>query len=318
MGESSHKEYDLAIVGAGPAGLAAAVYAARDEISTVVLEKNIVGGMAAATASVENYPGFDLGVGGLDLSERLERHATRFGAHIITGSSVRSLRRANGRIVLNTGSGPVTARAALIATGSTYNHLGVPGEQALIGRGVHFCATCDAPLYKGKRVIVVGGGDSAVQESLFIAKFASHVTLLVRGPKLTGAAALRAQLQSLPNVSYQFDTEVIKILGGSIMVTGVMAINRQTGRRSRLPADAVFAFIGLSANTGAFKGTLALDDRDFIVTGPDLATNLPGVFAAGDVRSGSTWQIANATGEGVNAALSVRDYLNGRTQPQPS
>jgi len=282
-----------------------------------VLEKGVVGGMAAVTASIENYPGFDLGVGGLELSSRLARHAARFGTVIKTGFEVQSLARTGQYITLRGQTESITARTALIATGSTYRHLGIAGEEALIGRGVHYCATCDAPLYKGQRILVVGGGDSAIQESLFIAKFASHVTLLIRGEKFKGNATLRRQLLSLPNVSYRNHTEITAIHSDGHKATGVDTINHQTGHTSHLAADGIFVFVGLSANSEPFKNALALDSRGFIITDTNLATSLPGVFAAGDVRSESIWQIANATGEGVRAALSVRDYLKAYPESQP-
>ena len=302
--------YDVVIVGAGPSGLAAALYAAREGLKTVVLERAVVGGMAAITDTIDNYPGFENGIGGLELADHLFYHAKRFGAEVKSGVEVTGLKRAPGSLSIKTSTGKLTAGAVLVATGSAYMQLGVPGEAESIGRGVHFCATCDAPLYKGQPILVVGGGNSAIQEALFIAKFATQVTMVVRGAALGGTQILLEQLAALPNVDYQFNLEVTAIRKAADKVTGLDAKRAGTGETVNLSAAAVFVFIGLLANTQAFKGTLELDKQDFILTKPDFSTNMPGVYAAGDVRSGSTWQIASATGEGVSAMLSIRAYLD--------
>jgi thioredoxin reductase (NADPH) len=307
MNAISDQHFELIIIGAGPAGLSAALYASREDIKTLVLDKGVVGGMAAITARIDNYPGFDRGIGGLELADHLADHAKRFGADIQTGIEVTGLHHQDGRVHLDTSAGPLAADAIILATGSTYKHLGVPGENEFTGRGVHFCATCDAPLYRGKNILVAGGGNSAIQESLFIAKFASEVTLLVRRSELDGTAVLREELEALPNVSYRFDTEVTAINSLGSKFTGVKVRDRSGSHD--LPADALFVFIGLVANTKAFTGTVKLDQQGYIVTTPRFATSVTGVFAAGDVRSGSTWQIATAAGEGVAAAISVREHL---------
>jgi thioredoxin reductase (NADPH) len=310
MGAFSKDKYELVIVGAGPTGLAAALYAAREGMSTLVLEKAVIGGMAAITDLVDNYPGFDQGVGGLELAEHLHNHATRFGAEVKTGVDVTCLHEADGNVTVLTSAGNVTAEAVLVATGSSYKHLDAPGEAEYIGRGVHFCATCDAPLYRGRDVTVVGGGNSAIQESLFIARFAKHVTLLVRGPALKGTEVIREQLTALRNVSFRYNTVVKEIRGNDSKVTGLRVKDTVKGDQLDLRTDGIFVFIGLLANTDAFKGTLELDERNFIITKDDYSTRVPGVYAAGDVRSGSTWQIASAAGEGVTAALEIRKYLD--------
>ena len=300
--------YDVVIIGAGPSGLAAALYASREGLTTVVLERAVVGGMAAITETIDNYPGFENGVGGLELADHLFYHAKRFGAQVKSGVEVTNIKRMRDELTVKTTTGKLTAAAVLVATGSAYKKLGVPNEEEFIGRGVHFCATCDAPLYKGKHIIVVGGGNSAIQEALFIAKFASHVTMVVRGPKLGGTQILREQLEALANVAYEFNIAVSTITTANDHVSGITAT--RSGEDLALQSDAVFVFIGLLANTQAFTETLELDTQNFVVTKPDYSTNVPGVFAAGDVRSGSTWQIASAIGEGVSATLSIRAYLD--------
>jgi thioredoxin reductase (NADPH) len=300
--------YDLIIIGAGPTGLAAAVYSAREDISTLVVEKGVIGGMAALTDVIDNYPGFENGVGGLELSDKLYAQAKRFGADIKTGIDITSLTSDGQRIELWTRKGPLHARSVLIATGSTYRQLDVPNETAMIGRGVHFCATCDGPVYRGKPLIVVGGGNSAMQETIFLARFASHITMLVRGPELKGSAILRDQMETLSNVTIVLNSVVTDITVDNDRVTGVNATTQ--GKLTHYEASGVFVLIGLLANTAAFADTIKLDDRNFVMTDSHFATNQTGIFAAGDVRSGSTWQIASAVGEGVSATLEIRAYLD--------
>jgi len=308
MNTFQRDHYELIIIGAGPTGLAAALYAAREGMSVLVLEKAIVGGMAAITNLIDNYPGFENGVGGLELADHLYEHAVRFGAEVATGVEVTKLTPSQP-VTVTTSAGQLTADAVLIATGSTYKRLGVPGETDYLGRGVHFCATCDAPLYRGKDVVVVGGGNSAIQESLFIARFAKAVTLLVRGPQLTGTAVLMEQLGHLRNVIFSYNTRVDHIRGNAGGVTGLQATDTETGEELDFRTDAVFVFIGLDPNTKPFASTVKLDPAGFVLAGPNFATTQPGIYAAGDVRSGSTWQIASAIGEGVNAALEIRHKI---------
>jgi thioredoxin reductase (NADPH) len=303
-------KYQLVIIGAGPAGLAAALYAAREGIKTLVLERGAIGGMAAITYQIDNYAGFHKGITGLEFADRLLAHAERFGAEVTAGIEVKSLQQKAGAVTVSTSAGDVAAESVLITTGSTYRHLGVAGEKDYIGRGVHFCATCDAPLYRGKEILVVGGGNSAIQESLFIAKFASHVTLLVRDSDLHGTQILEEQIRDLKNVSFRYNVRVEEIRGDGQKVTGVRLLDKARNEVQDLRADAVFVFIGLLANTAPFAATVDLDDDKFVKTSRDFSTNVPGVYAAGDVRSGSTWQIASAVGEGVAAALCIRAYLD--------
>lgn len=302
------KQADLVIIGAGPAGLAAAIYTAREEISTVVLERDVIsGGLAAQTAIIDNYPGFPEGIDGPELGERLAKQATRFGAQIATGQTVESLIASGTGIVVKTAVDEYQAKAVLITTGNHYKRLGIANETELTGKGVHYCATCDGPLYKDKKLVVVGGGNSTMQEGLFLTKFASHIDLLVRGPKLKGTELLIEQVTSNPKITIHFQTELTG-LAGDKMLEGV-TIKDNAGSKD-LAVDGVFIFIGLVPNTDWLKGAVDLDDRGFIVTNADYQTTLPGVFAAGDVRSGSTFQIASAIGESVSAALKIREYLH--------
>ena len=301
-------DYDVITVGAGPAGLAAAVYTSREDLRTAVLEKGVVGGMAALTDEIENYPGFEPKVGGLELSAHLERQAKQFGAQLLTGREVTGLEKSGNLLTVKTAQGNLTAKAVLVATGSTYRHLGVPGESEQIGRGVHFCATCDGPLYRGRELLVVGGGNSALQETLFLAKFASKITMLVRGTALKGSAILRREVMALKNVRIEYEVEVKKVLAEAGLVSGAEAVKQ--GQPVTYKAPGLFVLIGLIPTTGPFKGFLDLDEQGFVKTGLSYATSVPGVFCAGDVRSGSTWQIASAVGEGASAALAIRRYLD--------
>lgn len=301
---------DLIVLGAGPAGLTTALYASREGMSVLVLEKAVPGGLAAITDVIENYPGFDQDISGIELSERLERQAKRFGAAIGTGVEVTGLAADDGKVIVKTPSGEFTARSAVIATGSTYRQLGVPGEPELIGRGIHFCATCDGPIYRGRTLLVVGGGNSAVQETLFLARFASKITMLVRGPELKASAVLADRLKGLDNVEIIYGVQSKEVVSEDGRFAAIITEPTAGGDTRRFEADGVFVFVGLVANTHAFADVLELDERGFIRTHGDLRTGLPGVFAAGDVRSGSTWQIASAVGEGASAALAVRNYLD--------
>lgn len=299
--------YDLVIVGGGPAGLTAALYAAREGLETVVLEKSTLGGQAATTELIENYPGFPEGVGGMDLARRIEQQVQRFGVKI-EYAEAQGLERQGRCCQVHTDAGVYSAWTALIATGSSYRRLGVPGEDRFIGRGVHFCATCDGPFYRDKELLVIGGGNSAAEEGFFLTKYASKVTLAVRKGELRASQILKEKVLSSPKMGVRFYTEV-KELCGAKRLDSVVLRNNQTGEDQEVRPAGVFVFIGLDPNTKWLKGTLDLDRYGFVLTGKTLETNIPGVFAAGDVRADSTKQVAGAAGEGATAALMIRAYL---------
>jgi thioredoxin reductase (NADPH) len=302
--------FDVVIVGAGPTGLAAALYTAREDLSTLVLEKAIPGGLIATTEHVDNYPGFVEGVGGLELSQNMQRQAERFGAQVKTGVNVESLETTADGLLLRSSEGEFLAKAVLVATGSSYRNLGVPGEAQLLGRGIHHCATCDGPLYRDKHLVIVGGGSTALQEGLFLTKFAGRITMLVRGPQLKGAQVLQHPMTDNPKVEIRYQTTVDSFEETAGRLTAVLA--RQGQNVERIEADGVFEFIGLLPNTDWLKGSLDLDEQGFIKVSADGITSLPGVFAAGDVQAGSAAQVATAVGEGVAAALAIRRYLDPR------
>jgi thioredoxin reductase (NADPH) len=304
--ELDKKDYDLVIVGAGPAALSAAIYTSREVIDTLLFEKGAIGGLAAVTDWVDNYPGFAEGVAGLKLSDEMRAQAERFGAKIELGE-VLSLKKTGNVIKLETTSGQITAKAVLVATGSEYRKIGVPGEMEYYARGVHYCATCDGAFYRDKKLVVVGGGNSAVQEGLFLTRFASHIDMLVRS-QLKASDVLIKELKKNDKITVHLGVATDEIVGQDNKVTKV--IGTKAGKKIDFPTDGVFVFVGLDPNTKFLDGSgVELDERKFIKTDMRLMTNLPGVFSAGDVRSGATLQIASAAGEGATAALMIREYL---------
>ena len=306
---ASRTFYDLIVVGGGPAGLTAALYAAREGIDTLIIERSAVGGQAGVTDRIENYPGFPDGVSGADLADRMRLQAERFGVEILQAQSVTGVHSAGDvRVVTTEAGGEYSARALVVATGSRYRRLDVPGEDDLIGAGIHFCATCDGPFYKDEEVAVIGGGNSAVEEALFLTRFASSVTLLARGESLRASRILRDRAADDPKIEVRTNTSVREFRGSS-KVESVVVADSTSGETEELHPSGVFVFIGLDPNTGFVRGALETDRWGFIVTDMTFQSTLPGVFAAGDVRAGSTKQLASAVGEGTTAAMMVRGYL---------
>ncbi len=311
-GEEDKKTHDVVMVGAGPAALSAAIYTTREELDTVLFEKGVIGGLAAITDWVDNYPGFPEGLAGLDLSEGLRKQAERFGADIRLGEVTNIARQKDGLIKLDTTDGDIYAQAVLIATGSDYKKLGIPGEDTYWARGVHYCATCDGAFYKDKRLVVVGGGNSAVQEAIFLTRFATHIDLLVRSDKMRATEILQKELKKHEDkITVHFNTTTDEIVGGEDnKVQKVIGTDKLKGEQVEFETDGVFIFIGLKPNTEFLRGSdVELDEIGMVKTNDELQTSIPGVFCAGDVRSGATMQIASATGEGATSALMIRKYL---------
>ena len=314
MSDDQPKQYDLVIIGAGPAALTAAIYTTREDIDTVLYERGVVGGLAAVTDVIDNYPGFSEGVKGLDLADDLRKQAERFGAKIELGE-ITAIKDEGEHKRLKTDSGSdILARAVLIATGSDYNRTGIPGEEHYYARGVHFCATCDGAFYRDKRLVVIGAGNSAIQETIFLTRYASHIDILVRS-EVKASEVLIKELQPFIDsgmVSLQLGITPKEIIGDGQVVNKVIGSNKDH-QDVEFITDGVFVFIGLKPNTAFLaKSDVKLNSVGFIVTDANLETSLPGVFAAGDVRSGATMQIASASGEGATAALKIREYLEGR------
>jgi thioredoxin reductase (NADPH) len=307
--ELEKKDYDLVVVGAGPAALSAALYTSREDIDTLLFEKGAIGGLAAVTDWVDNYPGFANGIAGLELADAMRAQAERFGAKIELGE-VLSLKKDGNFIKLDTTSGEITAKAALIATGSEYRKIGVPGELEFYARGVHYCATCDGAFYRDKKLVVVGGGNSAVQEGLFLTRFATHIDMLVRS-KLKASDVLIKELEKHKDkITVHLGVTTDEIVGQDNKVNKVIGTDTATNKKIEFSTDGVFVFVGLDPNTKFLDGSgVETDERKFVKSDTRLMTNVPGVFVAGDVRSGATLQIASATGEGATAALMIREYL---------
>ena len=307
--------HDVVMIGAGPTSLTAAIYTTREDIDTVLYERGVVGGLAAVTDWIDNYPGFPKGISGLDFADGLHEQAKRFGADIRLGE-VTDIADEGELKKLVTTDGDVYAKAVLIATGSDYKKLGIPGEQEYFARGVHYCATCDGAFYREKNLVVVGGGNSAVQESLFLTKFATHIDLLVRGDKLRASDILQQELEKhTDKITVYYNTTTDEILAENNVVNKVVGTDKTTGKKVEFPTNGVFVFVGLLPNTQFLKNSgIELDSIGMIKTNGLLETNIKGVFAAGDVRSGATMQIASATGEGATAALMIRKYLEDHSQ----
>ena len=304
--------YDLLIVGGGPAGLTAAIYAAREGIECLVIEKSALGGQAGSTERIENYPGFPEGVGGAELAEKIIAQARRYGVEMLQAVGVSDLRRMHDFLILTTDQGDeYCGRAAIVATGSSYRRLGVPGEGELIGAGIHFCATCDGPFYRGaEEIMVIGGGNSGVEEGLFLSQFADRIRVIEFAPELKASSLLQEQIRRDPKFEIHTNTEVVEFRKGEGGKLGSVVVrDRERGEIREFNPAGAFVFIGLDPNTDFLKGTVDLDQWGFVVTDDTFQTSIPGVYAAGDVRAGSTKQLASATGEGVTALLMVRQHL---------
>ena len=317
--------YDLIVVGGGPAGLTGALYAAREGIDTLVVERAAFGGQAAMTERLDNLPGFADGVEGSYFADQLRRQAARFGVELLQAQDVTRISHHDNYLGVATADGSeYSARAMLIATGSRYRRLDVPGENEYIGAGIHFCATCDGPFYKGMPVAVIGGGNSAAEESLFLVKLVQKVTLLVRGDQLKASQIVQEKVLRHPQIEVRFNTEVARFDGQRGKLTAVTIRDQRTGATKEIQPAGVFVFIGLAPNTAFLQDSgIRLDRWGFVLTGHELTqaagssahepsvleTSVLGIFAAGDVRAGSTKQVASAAGEGATAALLVREYL---------
>ncbi len=301
---------ELVIIGAGPSALATAIYTTREDIPTVLYERAVVGGMAAITDQIDNYPGFAEGIAGMKLSSELQGQAERFGAEIEYGEAS-SLQRVDDHIEVVVDGQPVHAKAVLLATGSNHRKLGVPGEDELYGRGVHYCATCDGAFYRDKTLIVVGGGNSAVQEAIFLTRYATHIDLMVRS-RLRASDVLQKELQKYVDegkITLHIGATTDEVLIKDDKFAGIKTTT--DGVQTELTADGLFVFIGLIPNTQFLADSgVELDPAGHIITNEHLETSVKGVYASGDVRSGSTMQIATAVGEGATAAMKIREYLD--------
>ncbi|MEI9906944.1 MAG: FAD-dependent oxidoreductase [Actinomycetota bacterium] len=316
--EASMDSYDVVMAGGGPTALTTAIYAARENLKVLIVEKSAVGGQAGVTERFDNYPGFPDGIGGAELAGRFEQQARRYGVEILQAVGVDGFVEIDGSdgyvgldLTLSTGA-MIQTRALLIATGSTYRRTGAVGEDDLIGAGIHFCATCDGPFYKdAEEVIVLGGGNSGLEEGLFLTQFAKHVTVFEQGSELRGSKLLQEKVFNHKKMSVKLNEGVQEFLANeSGQLSAVVFENVVTKERTEHIAQGVFVFIGLDPNTQWLNGSVALDDRKFVSTDQMFQTSAVGVFAAGDVRGGSTKQLASAVGEGAAAAIQIRYFLD--------
>lgn len=309
-GESGNSVYDLIIVGAGPAGLAAAIYAARDGIKTLVIEKSAAGGLAATTDHIENYPGFPEGIAGADLMDLFQKQASRFGAEILEFEEVVRIQPVRkGLVRVHTASEEIfEAKLVMLATGSKPKKLNIPGEDEFYGRGLSYCATCDGPLFKGKDVVVIGAGNSGLQEGVNLLGYAKSVTFIEFLPYSIAEKILQERTMNHPNSTFYFNHQVLEIKGSNT-VTGVVMKNRASDELVELPTEGVFIYVGYSPDTQFLGDLVQMNKWGYIDTDDHLWTGIEGLMAIGDVRSNNVAQVTVAVGDGTKAALTAREYL---------
>jgi len=299
---------DVAIIGGGPSGLTAGLYLCRAKIDAVLLDEHLTGGEAIYSPLIENYPGFPEGVSGADLMEKIKAQADRFGLEVKTFAKVMNL-GVDGQVkTVQLENGEVGARVVIVTTGRSPRKMGIPGEEEFSGRGISYCATCDAPLFKERVVMVVGGGDAAVEEALHLARFASKVFLVHRRDELRASSYLQERILSEPKMEFIWNSELAEIKGEK-MVNSAVVINNLTRERTEIPVSGIFFYVGNVPNTGFLKEVVELNDDGYIVTDDRLESSVPGIFAAGDVRANYFKQVVLAAAEGALAALSAQRYL---------
>lgn len=308
MGVGNDHNYDLLIIGGGPAGLTAGIYAVRARLKTLLIEKGLCGGQIVVTEKIENYPGFPEGVSGPELAGQMEEQAKKLGLEIKTFAEVSALAVDGNERKIAVGGEELTGRAVIIASGAHPRKLGIPGEDEFTGRGVSYCATCDGAFFKDKKVLVVGGGDSAVEEALFLTKFASQVTIVHRRDELRAAKILQERAFANPKVDFLWNSHLVEIKGKDRVEVGVVQ-NKNTLEKTEVLVDGVFMYVGILPNTNFVQGVIELDEAGFALTDADLQTSVPGVFAAGDVRKNQLKQVSVAVGEGAIAAMMAEKYL---------
>jgi len=303
------KLYDVIIIGSGPSGYTAAIYAARANLSVLMFQGYLTGGQLMSTTDVENYPGFEDGILGPAMMEKFEQQARRFGTEMIA-EDVIAVDFSKRPFTIKADSGSYYARSVIISTGASAKWLGLPSEQRLQGHGVSACATCDGFFFKNKDIAVVGGGDTAMEEAIFLTRYASHVTVIHRRDSLRASKIMQERAFKNPKISFIWDTDVIEVLGENA-VTGLRLRNLKTGEESILPVQGFFLAIGHQPNTDLFKGIIEMDKAGYIVPVEHTMTNIPGIFAAGDVTDHRYRQAVTAAGDGCRAALDAERWLEG-------
>jgi thioredoxin reductase (NADPH) len=301
------KNYEVIIIGGGPAGLTAGLYTSRSRLDTLLIEMGLLGGQMTTTELIDNYPGFPQGINGDELSRLMEEQAKRFGLEVVTQSVVEVKLEGNKKVV-KTDEGSYFCNSLIVCTGTEYRKLGVPGENEFAGRGVSYCATCDGAFFRDSQIIVVGGGDSALTEALYLTKFAKEVTIIHRRDALRGTKIYQERVFANPKIKLLWDSVVQEIKGDSV-VRSVLVKNLKTGKVTEHSAEGVFIFVGLLPRTQFLKGLVQIDEGGYILTDENGETSVKGIFAAGDCRKKLLRQIATAVGEGATAAFAAEKYL---------
>lgn len=309
MSDRTEVTADVVIVGGGPAGLTAGIYASRGQLDTVILEKGLPGGQIAQTDDVENYPGFPEAVSGPELSQRMVQQAEKFGARILMDEARSLTRRPDGRFTIRGYDQDYVARAVILAMGANPRKLGIPGEDDFYGRGVSTCATCDGFFYRGRNVVVVGGGDAAIEEGLFLTKFADSVTIVHRRDTLRANKVAQTRAFANPKMHFEWNTIADEVLGEDGQVTGLRVHDTETGEERVIPADGVFVYIGHTPNTDWLAGTVRLSANGYVEVRDEIFTDVTGVFAAGDVADEVYRQLSTSVGAGTRAAMTAERWL---------
>jgi len=299
---------DVAIIGGGPAGLTAGLYLCRAKIDTILLEQQLTGGQAVNSPLIENYPGFPEGISGVELVERMKQQADRFGLEVKTFSKAMKLILDDQVKVITLEDGEIRARSVIVTSGRSPRKMGIPGEDTYTGRGISYCATCDAPLFKGKVVMVIGGGDAAVEEALHLARFASKVILVHRRDQLRASDYLQERAQSEPKLEFMWNSEVTEIIGDDV-VKSASVFNNVTSERTEVPVSGIFFYVGNVPNTDFLVDVVELDETGYVVTDNNLESSVPGIFAAGDVRANRFKQVIVAAAEGALASAGAQKFL---------
>jgi thioredoxin reductase (NADPH) len=305
---SETKNYDIAILGAGPAGLTAGLYAGRGGLKTAIIEKMMPGGLVASTERIDNYPGFPEGVSGYELAQRMEKQAKKFGAEIVTAQAISVVPETKYQLVKLSDGSTIKSRALIIATGAYPRTLGVPGEKELLGKGVSYCAVCDGAFFKNQPVAVLGGGDSAIQEAIYLAGLASKVTVIHRRNVLRAADSIQKVAFSNNKIDFAWNKDVLSIEGASL-VTGVKIMDKQTLKEELIPVTGAFIYVGYKPSSEIVKNVVKTDELGYIVTDESMATSVPGIYACGDVRKKLVRQVSSAVGDAATAAIAAQQYL---------
>jgi thioredoxin reductase (NADPH) len=312
MTAEAKKEYEVIIIGGGPAGLSAGIYTSRARLSSLLIEMGVVGGRIADAELVENYPGFAEGISGTELGQLMQKQAAKYGLNIIT-AEVTGLELKKDKKIVKTTKGDFNAKAVIIASGSERGKLGVPGEKELAGKGVSYCATCDAPFFREKPIAVVGGGNAAISEALYLAKFASKVMVIHRRDQLRATRIMEEKARADTRIEFLWGMVVEKIEGKDV-VKRLKLHQVKTGKQSTLDVNGIFIAVGLKPSTDFLKGVLPLDEAGYIITNDQMETKIPGIFAAGDIRQHSPRQAITAAGDGATAAVNAEIFLSQQSR----